>query len=165
MSRKTTRTKTAGPQRDPDLKPLDSRARQSRGAKEQAAKASTDKVQKHVRLDPSVVAQVVAHAQRQDVSFDDYVNAAIVDRLRHDAGYTDTPDPLNVRLNQLIDATQRLDNTVTHDSGMIIEMLRAITDLARGDSTLADKPMDEILHLRAGERIIDPHHASGDDAS
>lgn len=165
MSRKTTRTKTTGSSQDAGLKPLDSRARQSRDAKEQAAKASTTKVQKHVRLDPSVVAQVIAHAERQGVSFDDYVNAAIVDRLRHDAGYTDTPDPLNLRLNQLIEATQRLDDTVTHDSGMIIEMLKAITDLARGDSTLADKPMDEIVHLRAGERIIDPHHVSGDDAS
>lgn len=119
--------------------------------------------QKHVRLDESVIAEVNARSRAQGVSFGDYVAGAVIDRLRHDAGQVDTPDPVNVRINQVIEALTGLTDTVHHDYAAMLEMMQAIFNLARGDSSLIDRPVDELRRLEEGERIVDPRHADAGD--
>ena len=101
--------------------------------------APGDLVQRHVRFERRLSELIDANAKAASMTASEYIAAAVADRVRRDAGFIDAPTMVDTRLAELTEKVVSLEHTVETMGRTALASLRGISDLARGDSYLADR--------------------------
>lgn len=102
------------------------------------------RVDVHMRLNTDILHAVEAMARTQGCTKSDYVSEACANQIMRDTGHMDSPTATDAKLNQLIDAVDKLSST--YDSGMraMLRQVNQLIEMARGDNYLADRTREAL---------------------
>jgi len=111
---------------------------------EQVAKSTSERVRKAIRLHPDTMQQVIYWGLKRDLNENDYMVAAIEEKIARENGDYDLPTLELNRLNQLIDEVSSLSRNAASLEGVVTSGFDSLIGLTRGDSYLLDEENGEL---------------------
>lgn len=116
--------------------------RSSGTAPQRSSAAQAGKSRLNIRLDPDTRERISYWARRHDVSANEYMVEAVLEKIARENGDYDLPTLEMARLAQLVDE-QRSQTTAVSNLARIVEsMASSMTLVMAGNSYLADREED-----------------------
>lgn len=97
------------------------------------------------RVDPDQKQRIAYWASRRDMTVQEYVDEAVVQKIARENGDYDLPTLEIARQNQMVDELKSLSQNVANMERSLVSGLDSLLGLARGDNSYLEDDEDDLL--------------------